>query len=296
MARLKAKKPSEARPSKPKILIFGRPGVGKTWGALDFPGVYYIDAEDGASRPHYMEKLTASGGVYLGPEDGACDFAEVLDQIRALATQEHPYRTLVIDSFSKLFNSRIAIDYERLEDAKYDMDKTFGREKKGAIGSSRKMLRWFNELDMNVILICHEKDAWKDGENTGVTFDGWEKLEYELDLCLHITKTGPSRKAKATKSRLEGFPENVAFPWSYEEFAARYGRDVMEAEAVAVPLATPEQVARYTELLGVVKLPEKVQEKWSENADSPAEMTGADLDKRIQYLEGQLALTTKKEA
>ena len=48
MSKLKAKDPVNAEPSKPKMLIFGKPGVGKTWGALDFPSCYYIDTEGGA--------------------------------------------------------------------------------------------------------------------------------------------------------------------------------------------------------------------------------------------------------
>ncbi len=34
---LKGTDPKSAKPSKPKILIYGKPGVGKTWAALDFP-------------------------------------------------------------------------------------------------------------------------------------------------------------------------------------------------------------------------------------------------------------------
>ena len=40
-SKLGAIDPKAAEPSRPKITIFGKPGVGKTWGALDFPSVYY---------------------------------------------------------------------------------------------------------------------------------------------------------------------------------------------------------------------------------------------------------------
>src|SRR5664280_1663930 len=74
MTKLKAKDPKTTEPSKPKILIFGKPGVGKTWFSLDFPSVYYIDTEGGADLAHYTAKLIKSGGVYMGPEDGSLDF------------------------------------------------------------------------------------------------------------------------------------------------------------------------------------------------------------------------------
>src|SRR5262249_38170256 len=103
-SKLKAVDPKAAEPSKPKILIFGKPGVGKTWGSLDFPSVYYIDTEGGADLKHYTDKLTKAGGMYFGPEQGSLSFASVLEQIQALATERHSFRTVVIDSISKLMN------------------------------------------------------------------------------------------------------------------------------------------------------------------------------------------------
>ena len=82
--------------------------------AIDFPSVFYVDTEGGADLAHYTDKLSKSGGVYLGPEDGACDFATVLGQIKALASEAHSHKTLVIDSISKLFNSAVSLEAERL--------------------------------------------------------------------------------------------------------------------------------------------------------------------------------------
>lgn len=293
MATLRAKNPKAARPSKPKILIYGAPGVGKTWGALDFPSAYYIDCEGGANLPHYTDKLAKSGGSYLGVEDGSLDFDVVTQEIIALATTKHDYRTLIIDSYSKLFNTQVAKTLEKIQ-AKNAEAATFGREKIEAINQTRKWLRWFTDLDMNVILICHEKDKWKDEKCIGQTFDGWDKLEYELHLCLHITKQGASRKAKVTKSRLEAFKDAEVFDWSYATFADKYGRDVMEASAVAVELASAEQVATYADLLDTVKVDPKVLEKWNEASESPAELTATDLQKRIDWLNAQLNKAKKE--
>lgn len=293
--KLKGKDPKTATPSRPKILIFGPAGVGKTWASLDFPSVYYIDCENGANLPHYTDKLKASGGVYWGADDGANDFEAVVDEVVALATTQHHYRTLVIDSYSKLFNTQVAIDYQRMEDAKRDMEKTFGAEKKGAINLTRRLVRWLDALDMNVILICHEKSMWKDGKEVGQTFDGWDKLAYELHLNLQISRQGQSRKARVVKTRLEGFSDGDSFDWSYESFADRYGRDVIEAESHAVELSSPEQVARFHELMTVVAVPDKVKEKWDDATILPSDMTAPDLQKRIDWLEGQLTAATKKD-
>jgi hypothetical protein len=285
MARtLKATDPKEAKPSKPKILIFGKPGVGKTWASLDFPSCYYIDTEGGADLAHYTAKLKKSGGMYLGPKDGANDFSVVTEEIITLATTAHSFRTLIIDSYSKLMGTQIATDHERMEKSGRDMEKTFGAEKKPAINWTRRWLRWFEKLDMNVILICHEKDEYKDGKILGQTFDGWDKLAHELHLALQIVKTGPSRKARVTKTRLVGFPDAEVFDWSYESFAERYGKDIIEAASAPVEMATPELIKRYAELMSVVKVDQKIIDKWEDNG-GPEDLCAEDLSKRIAYLE-----------
>ncbi len=284
MARaLRGTDPKAAKPSKPKVLIFGKPGCGKTWASLDFPSVYYVDCEGGANLPHYTDKLRNSGGLYLGPDQGSNDFAVVTEEIITLATTDHQYRTLVIDSYSKIFNTQVAADYERMEKAGRDMEKTFGAEKKGAINWTRRWLRWFEKMDLSVILICHEKDNYQDGKLIGSAADAWPKLEYELHLALHISKAGASRKAKVTKSRLQGFQDAESFEWSYESFATKYGRDVIEAKAAPVAMATTEQVAEYNAMLSIVKVDQKILEKWEENG-GPEDLSQEDLSKRLTYL------------
>ena len=48
-SRLAAKDPTLAAPSRLKLQLYGPPGVGKTWGTLEFPACYYIDTEGGAN-------------------------------------------------------------------------------------------------------------------------------------------------------------------------------------------------------------------------------------------------------
>lgn len=290
MVALKAKDPKKAEPKKPKILIFGKPGVGKTWGSLDFPNVYYIDCEGGAALDHYTDKLVAAGGSYLGPEDGANDISVVVEQVRALATTKHNYKTLVIDSLSKLFNTRIAEKAEAMEKANVDMDKTFGREKKPAINAIRQMVAWFDKLDMSVLLVCHEKDVWADGKVVGQTYDCWDKLEYELHLVMRIVKQGATRKAAIGKCRLKQFREGEMIEWSYAEFSGRYGKDVMEANHVALTPSTYEQIDIVQRLADAVKLDPELKIKWFEKAgvDAWGEMDSATIQKCIDHLKSQL--------
>lgn len=288
VTKLKAVEPKAASPSKPKILVFGKPGVGKTWTSLDFPSCYYIDTEGGADLEHYTDKLKKSGGMYYGPDQGSQDFDNVIEQIKALATEEHGFRTLIIDSYSKLFNLEISKEAERLANA--GLKNEFAADKKPAVKYTGRLISWINRLDMNVILICHEKPLWAKGEQIGVTFDGHEKLEYELHLCLNILKMGDSRKAMVKKTRLLQFPDATTFEWSYDKFSTMYGKEIMEAQAKAVVLATPEQVAEVNKLLENIKLTDSTKDKWiAENLATMNEIESDKVDGVILHLKAKLA-------
>lgn len=288
-SKLKAVAPKAAEPSKPKILIFGKPGVRKTWVSLDFPSTYYMDTEGGADLKAYTDKLEKAGGMYFGPEQGSLNFSSILEEVKTLATEDHGYKTLVVDSITKIFNLEVSKEAERLGDKN-----AFGADKKPAIAYMRQLVSWLTRLDMNVILIAHEKPLWgtdAKGERTeiGVTFDCWDKLEYELHLCLNIVKSGENSTARVRKTRLPGFVDSKAFPWNYEEFAKLHGKEVMEKKATQIILATPEQIAEVTRLLGVVKLSDTdKQDKWiAENTLLLAEVEAEKMDKIINHLKGK---------
>jgi len=285
MGKLKAIQPKQAKPGKAKILVFGKAGAGKTWTSLDFPSVYYIDTEGGADLPHYTDKLQKSGGVYLGTKQGANDFDTILEQIDALMTEKHQYKTLVIDSISKVFNDSIAEEAERLGDKN-----VFGADKKKAIGYMKRLVNRLSKLDMNVILICHEKALWVSGEQKGFTFDCWDKLDYELDLCLNISKQGHSRKAKVTKSRLTGFKDAEVFDWDYDTFAKKYGQSIIEAEVTPIELATDEQLAEINTLLSNVKVDQKMIDAMFRKAkcETWAEMEKDKIQACIDHIKSKL--------
>ena len=287
MSKLKAKTPGETAPGHIKQLLFGPSGVGKTWFALSFPKPYYIDTEGGADLAHYQKRLAGAGGVYMGPNEGTLDFDTVIGQMQALATEKHDYRTLIIDSVTKLYQTCIANEAERLGDKD-----AFGASKKPAVANMRRMISWAMRLDMNVLFVAHETNEWglnpKSGqrEEIGKLPDIFDKLIYELDLTLHLQKRGPQRIAIVRKSRLLGFPESDAFPLEYADFATRYGKDFIEAESKPIVLASAEQVAEITRLLDVVKLADGEFEKLltKASADSIQELNEDQAAKTLAWL------------
>ncbi len=74
--------------------IFGEAGMGKTTLAAMFPKPVFIRTEDGT------QSLVGNEDVKLFPL--ATNTTEVLNQIEALATQEHDFKTVVIDSITQL--------------------------------------------------------------------------------------------------------------------------------------------------------------------------------------------------
>jgi hypothetical protein len=259
---LKAKNPETVLASKPKFLISGESGVGKTFFSLSFPRPYLIDTEGGATREQYQNKLKASNGAYFGKDEGSQDFNAVIEEVKELATTKHDYKTLIIDSFSYLYILEAA-------EAELKGGSEFGRDKKEANKPTRQLMRWLEKLDMNVILICHSKGKWgrkgKDIYQDGTTFDGYDKLEYILDLWIEIARGGKTFLVK--KSRIDSLPQDASFPLSYEKFAEVYGNAVIEAKSTPAVLATKNQVDHIKKLIELLNITPEQIEKWMKKVD-----------------------------
>ena len=80
---------------RPVILtLFGEGGMGKTTLAAMFPKPVFIRTEDGTAS------LQGNDDVAMFPL--ASSSADVLDAIESLATQDHEFKTLVLDSVTQL--------------------------------------------------------------------------------------------------------------------------------------------------------------------------------------------------
>lgn len=289
--------PADANERRAKLLVSGKPGVGKTWVAMDFPNAYYIDVEGGATQPHYKEKLIASNAMYFGVEQGSQDFECVIEEVITLATVEHDRKTLIIDSVTKLYHTAAGIAEERVGNE-------FGKHMKEAQKPLKRLLRWLDKVDMNVILIAHEKDKWgkqSNGENgmIGLTFDCWDKLEYELDFWIQVFKEGPRYRGLIKKSRLLEFPQGDSINWNYAEFANTFGIDTIEAAPRVIVLATADQIQTLKTLVAqfnaivddpVTAITESKQKAWltRANAGSFEEFTDEQITKLIEMMQTKL--------
>lgn len=274
---LRARKP-EAVVKRLKLFMFGPAGVGKTTAAIQFPNSYIIDCERGAEN--YDKLINGSGSVLFQ----TTDIHEVIQEVKALLTQRHEFRTLVIDPITPIYN-------DLLDKCEQQVGADFGRHYGAANKQMKRLANLIMALDMNVVITAHAKAEY--GQNfakLGYTFDGWRQLDYWFDLVVELGKKGKKRQARVVKTRLESFPDEEVFEWSYEAIRKRYDAGTLEREAAVVPMATPEQVREIKDLLNIVRLPEGTTEKWFAKAgveiweDMPAEV----LAKCIEYVKNRI--------
>jgi len=283
---LRAKKP-EAIQKRLKALFYGGAGAGKTTAAISFPKPYLIDTERGAENTQYIEKLKKNGGVIFQTSD----FDDLVTEVKSLLTEKHEFKTLIIDPLTTLYNDLLEKSAkERISDK--DPDGTaFGGHYGSANKKMKHLLALLLRLDMNVIITCHSKNEY--GANLsiiGQTYDGYKKLDYLFDLVFEIKKFGLERRGIVKKSRLQEFQDTDQFPFSYDEIATRYGREVLERDAVAEVLASKEQIARLVELVELFKVPEETVDKWKDKANATefSEMNEIVISKIIAHLEEKI--------
>lgn len=276
---LKAKKPAMIE-SRLKALFYGSAGVGKTMAAIQFPRPYIIDTEGSTNKPQYVKQIEKVDGAVLM----TVDFDEMVNEVRELLTTKHEYKTLVIDSLTLLYN-------DLLEKAERKVGTDFGRHYGEANKRMKQLLNLLFRLDMNVIITSHSKNEY--GQNLAVlgqTFDCYKKLDYLFDLVFEIQKRGTHRVGLIKKSRIESFPDGESFPFSYDEIAQRYGRHILERDAVAQELATSEQVKEITRLIDLLKVPEEMYQKWLDKASSEGweDMQKDSIQKCIDHLKSKI--------
>jgi len=279
MATLKGIQPKKIE-KRLKALFYGNAGVGKTTAAIHFPKPYLIDTEKGSENDSYIDILERGEGAVF---QTSC-FDELITEVKTLLTVEHPYKTLVIDPMTIVYN-------DLLDKAALKVGTEFGRHYGEANKKMKHLCNLLLRLDMNVIITSHAKNEY--GQNLSVlgsTYDCYKKLDYIFDLVFEIQKRGKERVGLVKKTRIQSFQDDETFPFSYDEIAERYGRKNLEKDAVAEKLATKEQVEELTKLVDLLKVDEEIITKWLKKADSECfeEMESSSIEKCIEHLKSKL--------
>lgn len=277
---LRALKP-QAQQKRLKLFMYGPAGVGKTTAAVQFPDAYVIDCERGTEN--YDKLINDNGGVVFQ----TTDMNEVIAEVRALLTEEHKFKTLVIDPITPVYN-------DLLEKCEKKVGSDFGRHYGEANKYMKRLANLVMALDMNVVITAHSKKEYGDNLKVlGQTFDGWRQLDYWFDLVVELGKgrgKNAKRMAKVAKTRIDAFPDEDVFEWNYEAVKKRYGTAMLEKKSEPMKLADGRKVAELKEILEIVRLPEGLVEKWlaKANVDRFEDMPADVLEKCLDYVRDRL--------
>ena len=172
--------PAASVQKKAKVLVYGEPGVGKTWFALTFPRVALIDTEGGADL---------YGGRFDFDVLRTKSFGDILDAIEAVkADHGRTWQTLVIDPISIVWQvlqdagqqaaEARAARYGRAADDVMLTPRDWGLIKRRLYSAMTDLVN----LPVNVVLTAHLRDVMemrRDGRGQEVAVKVGEKPDAE---------------------------------------------------------------------------------------------------------------------
>jgi DNA polymerase III delta prime subunit len=207
----------------PRVLIYGPPGFGKTSLAAEFPNPVIMDIERGV--PAELAITT------LG--DDVDSWESVMEALTALYTQEHDFKTLIVDSLDRLevFAQRHVCKLNKwanIEDARY------GKGYVVAADTIRNFIDGCNALraarGMNIIYTAHSAVSRFD-DPQAASYSKYDirlnkhvhgMFEDEVDAILFVNQD------LSVKSEEVGFGKEVkraeggGFRWIYTEARPSY--------------------------------------------------------------------------
>lgn len=282
---LRAKKPI-VKEARLKALLYADKGAGKTHFCCSIPDVYYIDTEGLEHYPHLVKKLEANGGdiVYL------TELSEIISETQNLLSTKHKYKTLVLDSISFPYGWLSQSEAERLgKKSKGESEGTeFGANLAKAKRLTFQLGILLSRLDMNVIVVAHEKAKFADGKDAGKTFDITDKLAYSLGAVFNLRLQGKHRKLFIEKSRYAELVtgDMLDFDDGYAVIKDLFGEGIFVRDVKPEVFATKEQIGELKRLIDLCKISEEAVAKLltNGNATTMEEMSEAFAQKAIDRL------------
>jgi len=224
----------EAGPA--QVTLVGEGGVGKTSLAALFPSPVFMRVEDGTTSltTPDMEKLNIRQLPIIERSE------DVLNQIRMLATQDHPFKTLVIDTITKLHH---LIEKEIItSDSKCpkSINQALGGYGAGhnAASERHRMIKLYcdrlmNDKKMNIVFIAHAESETIDPPDSdsyirySLRMNGKSRTHYtdDVDLCgfIKLKKYVMGEEGERKKATSDGQRIITCYPTASHVSKNRYG-------------------------------------------------------------------------
>jgi hypothetical protein len=269
-----------------KSLIYGDHGVGKSHLVCSIPKIYYMDTENLDNYPHFMKMLLKNNSTYSKVNT----LDEMMDEVKALMTTQHDYKTVVIDSLSPIYAMGVNLETERIE-KQTRADVAYSADTKKPKKTIMNLASLLNKLDMNVIIISHEKVDFAKNAIFEKTYTIPKEIGYMLGSVIYLEARGDKRIGRIFKNKGDNLKlfEQVDLTNGYESLVLKTGRETFEEKSVPKTLATEEQLLEYGSLIKILNVPMDTIQEWLTKADAfnASEFTEEQMNKILTHLKNK---------
>lgn len=216
--------PAEAKEKKPKILLWGDSGTGKTWLSLQFPVPVVMDLDFGSDL--YGEKFQFH-------RKQTTSIADIKNAVVWLASENHQYKTLVIDPITlyweqlQKFWSDIFLKRNRGKANKHEFYDLGPKEWMTIRRDFKELFNRVMALDLNIVCTAREAVNYKQQAGDymvadGVRYDAEKGTKYHFDTVIRLFKEEGKYMAESLKDRSERLPIEP-FEINYSVLAKCFG-------------------------------------------------------------------------
>jgi hypothetical protein len=182
----------------PRTVIYGPHKVGKSTFAAGSPSPVFVQTEDG------LDSIDTSAFPL------AHSWADVLDSVKALYSDDHDYKTIILDSgdwAEKLCRAAVAKEhgFDGIEGIGYGKGYTYTAEKFAELLHGLNTIRL--QRDIGIVIICHS-EIKKYDDPLGESYDR-HQIKMHKDLSKMVQEwadvIGFAQIEKITKGEKKGF-------------------------------------------------------------------------------------------
>jgi hypothetical protein len=291
------------------LLVAGESGTGKSFFMANLRNALIIDTDIGGGLKYADAMIHANGSQRVGPggrnrgtewEQSIAEYPDLLEFLGRMDRQGKlsDYNTLAIDHITTIHDNGVMRHNPRME-------RDYGRGSDLATKEWKRIREFLRNKDFNLVCAAHLKGKWEADQQVGLQAAGPKELAGDFEQVLHLRRSAsggyPSVANVVKWRRLPNDPRGpvpAVFPFEFQNLVTIDGTDAFLRTREPVPEATPEQVAKLTNLLSVAKVDEKIIAKWYKAAgvESFDEMPAPIIVKCIKYVEDLMAKAAGKVA